>query len=113
VQLALDMQAAVAEQTFGDQQLAFRIGINSGPVVAGVIGRKKFIYDLWGEAVNLASCMESQGQRGAIQITRRTFELIKDEFVCEARGAIDVKGANHVEIWHVLGRRVSARPAIA
>ncbi len=56
---------------FGGRRLAFRIGINSGPVVAGVIGRKKFIYDLWGEAVNLASRMESQGQAGAIQITER------------------------------------------
>lgn len=58
VDLALDMQAAVARTQFGERELAFRIGINSGPVVAGVIGRKKFICDLWGEAVNLASRME-------------------------------------------------------
>lgn len=55
VDLALDMQAAVNERKFGGRELSFRIGINSGPVVAGVIGRKKFTYDLWGEAVNLAS----------------------------------------------------------
>ena len=103
--LALDMQAAIDSRTFGGRRLAFRIGINSGPVVAGVIGRKKFIYDLWGETVNLASRMESHGQSGAIQITRGTYELIKDAFDCRSQGPIMVKGAGHTEIWHVLGRR--------
>jgi adenylate cyclase len=107
VNVALDMQAAVAERRFGGQQLAFRIGINSGPVVAGVIGRKKFIYDLWGEAVNTASRMESQGQAGAVQITRHTYELVKDAFVCEAKGTIKVKGADTMEIWHVVGRKAA------
>jgi adenylate cyclase len=105
VAVALDMQAAVAQRRFGGQQLIFRIGINSGPVVAGVIGRKKFIYDLWGEAVNTASRMESQGQAGTIQITRQTYELISDAFVCEPRGTIKVKGGDQMEIWHVLGRK--------
>jgi len=103
--LALDMQAVVAERTFGGHRLTFRIGINSGPVVAGVIGRKKFIYDLWGDAVNVASRMESQGQGGAVQITRHTYELIKDEFVCEFKGTIPIKGAGDLEAWHVSGRR--------
>lgn len=110
VNAALDMQAAVAQRRFGGRQLAFRFGINSGPVVAGVIGRKKFIYDLWGEAVNLASRMESHGERQAIQITRNTYELVKDAFVCEPRGAIKVKGADLVEVWHVLGRKPAATP---
>jgi guanylate cyclase len=105
VGLALDMQAAVAERSFGGRRLAFRIGINSGPVVAGVIGRKKFIYDLWGEAVNLASRMESHGHSRTIQITRNTWELVKDAFDCEAGGTIDVKGAGRTEVWHVVGRR--------
>jgi adenylate cyclase len=105
VSLALDMQAAVAARTFGGRRLAFRIGINSGPVVAGVIGRKKFIYDLWGEAVNLASRMESHGRSGTIQITRGTHALIEDEFDCRPQEPIEVKGAGRMEIWHVAGRR--------
>jgi adenylate cyclase len=111
VGLALDMRAAVAERPFGGRTLAFRIGINSGPVVAGVIGRKKFIYDLWGEAVNMASRMESHGERQSIQITRATYELVKDAFECEPRGTVDVKGAGRTEVWHVIGRKVVASPA--
>jgi len=111
VQLALDMQEAVASRSFGDRRLAFRIGINSGPVVAGVIGRKKFIYDLWGSTVNLASRMESHGERGIVQITRNTFELVGDRFDCQAKGVIAVKGAGPIEVWHVLGPK-AARQAM-
>ena len=111
VQLALDMRDAVARRRFGGRELTFRIGINSGPVVAGVIGRKKFIYDLWGEAVNVASRMESQGHRGAVQITRHTYEQVKGSFDCEARGTIKVKGADQMEIWHVIGRKADERPS--
>jgi guanylate cyclase len=103
--LALDIQATVARTQFGGRKLAFRIGINSGPVVAGVIGSKKFIYDLWGEAVNVASRMESQGRTRCIQITRNTYDLVKDAFCCEPMGRIEVKGAGHMEVWHVLGRK--------
>jgi adenylate cyclase len=105
VNLALDMRAEIGQRTFGGRRLAFRIGINSGPVVAGVIGRKKFIYDLWGETVNMASRMESHGQSGVIQITRNTFDLVGDEFDCQARGTIEVKGAGRVETWCVTGRK--------
>lgn len=104
--MALDMVA------YCDQQLAqrrrpleFRIGINSGPVVAGVIGRKKFIYDLWGDAVNTASRMESHGQAGKIQITRATYEILKDEFECEYRGVMQVKGKGAMETWFLVGKR--------
>jgi len=110
VDLALDMQAEVDRRVFGGRKLAFRIGINSGPVVAGVIGRKKFIYDLWGETVNMASRMESHGQSGTIQITRGTFDLVKDGFDCEAQGLVDVKGAGRVEAWHVSGRKQTGLP---
>ena len=96
VDLALDLQAAVTQRPFGGRRLSLRIGINSGPVVAGVIGRKKFIYDLWGEAVNLASRMELQGRSQCIQITRATHELVEDAFDCEARGTIEVKGAGEM-----------------
>ena len=109
VNLALDMQAVIAEHRFGGRQLAFRIGINSDPVVAGVIGRKKFIYELWGETVNLASRMESHGRSRCVQITRSTYDLIKDSFDCEALGLIDVKGAGPTKVWHVIGRK----PALA
>jgi adenylate cyclase len=105
VDLALDMQAAVAKRRFDGRQLAFRIGVNSGPVVAGVIGRKKFIYDLWGEAVNMASRMESHGHSGRVHITRSTYELIEDRFECEALGLIDVKGAGPTEVWQVVDRK--------
>jgi len=105
VRFALDMREAAASRTFGDRKLAFRIGINSGPVVAGVIGRKKFTYDLWGAAVNLASRMESHGESGAIQITCNTYDLVKDQFECESRGTIKVKGTDAMEVWHVIGRK--------
>jgi guanylate cyclase len=103
VQLALEMQAAVGAREFCGHRLTFRIGINSGPVVAGVIGRKKFSYDLWGDAVNLASRMESHGQGGTIQITRSTYDLVRTKFRCESNGKIQVKGAGEVETWRVIG----------
>lgn len=111
VNLALDMQTAVADTRFGGHELALRIGINSGPVIAGIIGRKKFTYDLWGESVNLASRMESHGRTRCIQITRSTYELVNDAFDCEAIGIIEVKGAGQMEVWHVLGRKKTGAAA--
>jgi len=99
--MALEMRDYVNHHEFCGRKLSFRIGLNSGPVVAGVIGRKKFSYDLWGDAVNTASRMESHGEEGSIQITRATYELIKDDFVCEPRGTLNVKGKGEMEIWFV------------
>jgi adenylate cyclase len=79
--------------------LQLRIGVNSGPVVAGIIGRRKFIYDLWGDAVNLASRMESTGVPDAIQVTRPVFEKLKDRYAFEPRGLIEVKGKGSIETW--------------
>lgn len=100
--LALDMQELVTSRTFGGQNLRFRIGLNSGPVVAGVIGQRKFIYDLWGDAVNTASRMESHGKPGLIQTTRTTRDLLGDAFNCQARGVVNVKGKVDMEVFELI-----------
>nr|WP_050779174.1 adenylate/guanylate cyclase domain-containing protein [Lyngbya sp. PCC 8106] len=75
-----------------NEELKLRIGINTGSVVAGVIGMKKFIYDLWGDAVNIASRMESSGLPNKIQVTETTYERLKNKYLFEKRGQIQVKG---------------------
>jgi class 3 adenylate cyclase len=102
--MALRMVAATHE--YGLERgldLRLRIGLNSGPVVAGVIGRSKFIYDLWGDTVNLASRMESTGVPGEIQVTRSVYEQLKDEFEFESRGIVQVKGKGEIEAWLLHG----------
>lgn len=102
--LALEMNAYIASLApVGNRQLSFRMGINSGPVIAGVIGRHKFAYDVWGDTVNTASRMESQGVPGKIQITRATYDLLKYDFVCEPNGEVFVKGKGQMETWFLVG----------
>lgn len=103
--MALDMldEARKHSRETG-KEIRIRVGVNSGPVVAGVIGKSKFIYDLWGDTVNLASRMESNGVAGAVQVTRAVYERLKDKYEFEERGAIEVKGKGLIEAWLV--RRV-------
>ena len=110
-QLALEMMDYVKGQKFlsGKHPIEIRIGLNSGSVIGGVIGRKKFVYALWGDMVNTASRMESHGVSGKIQITRATYELIKDHFECEYVGEIDVKGKGKMEAWYLLRAKAKAK----
>ena len=107
--LALDMIAYLDQlEPVDGRALQFRIGINSGAVVAGVIGTTKFQYDVWGDAVNVASRMESHGLPGRIQIGPATFEMLGDEFICAPRGTIEVKGKGTIETWILEGLSVAA-----
>jgi class 3 adenylate cyclase len=104
-EMALAMREEVARRTDpGGQPLAVRIGIDTGPVVAGVIGTSKFSYDLWGDTVNTASRMESQGVAGCIQVTARTYERLKDGYRFERRGPIPVKGKGEIVTYFLVGR---------
>jgi len=104
--MALDMQRAINQfQADIGESFQIRIGINTGSVVAGVIGIKKFIYDLWGDAVNVASRMESSGIPGKIQVTTQTYKHLQDKFVFEERGVITVKGKGEMTTYWLIDRR--------
>jgi guanylate cyclase len=87
------------------KRLEFRLGINSGPIIAGIIGKAKFQYDLWGDTVNVAARMEQHGEVGKVHISAATYELIKDAFECDHRGMISVKGKEKMETWFVVGSK--------
>ncbi len=97
--MALEMQELVATRTYNGRDLRFRIGINSGPLVAGVIGEQKFIYDLWGDTVNTASRMESHGMAGLIQVTADTRDRLDGAYVLTPRGTVDVKGKGPMPVF--------------
>ncbi|MBD2513933.1 PAS domain S-box protein [Nostoc sp. FACHB-973] len=104
--MALDMQTAIALfNAENNQNFSIRIGIHSGSVVAGVIGLKKFTYDLWGDTVNIASRMESQGIAGKIQVTENTYKSLCNEFLFEKRGEIEVKGKGKMTTYWLIGNR--------
>src|SRR5712691_7017040 len=97
---ALDMQTALAELNAGrTRPLELRIGIHTGPVVAGVIGTRKFSYDLWGDTVNIASRMESHGLSGCVQVSGTTHARLRDNYLMRERGRVEVKGKGAMDTF--------------
>jgi adenylate cyclase len=103
-ELALRMREILTKERFDGHEIRMRIGVNSGPVVAGIIGTHKFAYDLWGDVVNTASRMESAGIAGTIQISETTQQLIHNEYVCQPRGTIAVKGKGEMATYLLIDR---------
>jgi len=111
-ELALDMRDEIRRLSAEiDESLAIRVGIDTGPVVAGVIGERKFAYDLWGNSVNTASRMESHGLENQIQLSERAYARLKDKYLCEERGVVAIKGKGDMRTYTLVGRRPQAPSA--
>ncbi|MDB9516166.1 adenylate/guanylate cyclase domain-containing protein [Roseofilum reptotaenium CS-1145] len=108
--MALSMQAYMGQfyTPMGDN-FQIRIGMHTGSVIAGVIGKKKFIYDLWGDTVNVASRMESSGEPGKIQVTEVVYEVLKEQYILEKRGKIRVKGKGEMDTYWLVSRKPTFR----
>jgi len=105
-EMALEMQKTIATLNIkNDKSLSLRIGINTGAVVAGVIGSKKFIYDLWGDTVNIAARMESHGIEGRIQVSAATYHMLWDKYHFDKRGSIEVKGKGKMMTYFLIDRK--------
>jgi guanylate cyclase len=103
--MALDMMAYTRQlPPQNGNTIGFRIGLSSGALVAGVIGHKKFHYDVWGDTVNIASRMESQGVRGKIQITDAMRDVLGEEYVFQSRGVVEIKGKGAMQTWFLIGK---------
>ncbi|WP_077098190.1 adenylate/guanylate cyclase domain-containing protein [Mycobacterium terramassiliense] len=109
---ALDMANVVAglKDPHGEP-VPLRVGMACGPVVAGVVGSRRFFYDVWGDAVNVASRMEATDSVGRIQVPEELYERLKDEFVLQERGSIDVKGKGPMRTWYLIGRKATEQSA--
>lgn len=107
VRAALDMVAFIQQRNeHSSIKWGLRVGIHSGPVVAGVVGKRKYAYDIWGDTVNIASRMESAGEPGRVNLSAYTYDLVRDQFDCEYRGKIGAKGKGEVDMYFAIAEKI-------
>jgi class 3 adenylate cyclase len=114
VKAAVEIEAFMSDHNrkrsqAGRENIQIRIGIHTGSVVAGIVGTKKFAYDIWGDTVNTASRMESSGEPGKVNISGSTYELVRDEFICTYRGKIEAKNKGAIDMYFVESASVAGQ----